>query len=100
MTTSAEPRRAVGIDLRAATILVVCCAIWGLGLVMVKASNADTQRSVTRRRTTSTTVTPSPQRQHKENHQIRCPKSAQQVTWGNSALLSVTCQTRVAACSP
>ncbi len=40
MTTTAQPRPAADIDLRAATILVVCCAIWGLGLVMVKAANA------------------------------------------------------------
>ena len=28
------------IDARAAAILVVCCAVWGLGLVMVKIANA------------------------------------------------------------
>lgn len=40
MTTSFEPRRAADIDGRAATILVVCCAVWGLGLVMVKVANS------------------------------------------------------------
>jgi drug/metabolite transporter (DMT)-like permease len=40
MTATVEPRRAADIDARAATILVVCCAIWGLGLVMVKLANA------------------------------------------------------------
>ncbi len=40
MTTSAETRRAADIDARAATILVVCCAVWGLGLVMVKIANS------------------------------------------------------------
>jgi drug/metabolite transporter (DMT)-like permease len=40
MTATSQPRRAVDIDARAATILVVCCAIWGLGLVMVKLANA------------------------------------------------------------
>jgi drug/metabolite transporter (DMT)-like permease len=40
MTAAAEPQRAADIDARAATILVACCAIWGLGLVMVKLSNA------------------------------------------------------------
>jgi drug/metabolite transporter (DMT)-like permease len=39
MTSPSVPRQA-DIDLRAATILVACCAIWGLGLVMVKTANA------------------------------------------------------------
>lgn len=40
MTQNALPRTSANIDARAAIILVACCAIWGLGLVMVKTSNS------------------------------------------------------------
>ncbi len=39
--TEMTPRRApADVDARAALILVACCAMWGLGLVMVKTANA------------------------------------------------------------
>lgn len=40
MTAQSPTRIPAGLDGRAATILVGCCAIWGLGLVMVKLANA------------------------------------------------------------
>lgn len=40
MTQTALPRRPANVDARAAVILVACCAIWGLGLVMVKTANS------------------------------------------------------------
>jgi drug/metabolite transporter (DMT)-like permease len=40
MTAQSTAPRATDLDARAAAILVVCCAIWGLGLVMVKLANA------------------------------------------------------------
>ena len=39
MTSPALSRTPAGLDARAATILVACCAMWGLGQVMVKIAN-------------------------------------------------------------
>lgn len=39
MTTAQEPVRAAELDATAALVLAGCCAIWGIGLVMVKVSN-------------------------------------------------------------
>ncbi len=39
MTQTALQRAPANVDARAAIILVACCAIWGLGLVMVKIAN-------------------------------------------------------------
>ena len=39
MSSTVMPRTPAGLDARAATILVACCAMWGLGLVMAKTAN-------------------------------------------------------------